>query len=399
MVTSGFTRVVDSSVDVAVIGAGAAGLMCAIECGKRGRKVVALESAERIGNKIRISGGGRCNYTNRFSNESNFLSANPHFCRSALARFCPADMQALVDKHRIRTHEKKLGQMFCTEGSSEMIRLLEEECRAVGVEVRTRSAVRKISKSERFRIYTQSGIIDARSLVVSTGGLSIPKMGATGFGYETASQFGLTVVPTRPALVPLKWNLEDRARFTECAGVSVDCHIKCGGHEFRENILFTHHGLSGPLILQTSLYWQEGSPLAIDLLPGQDANEILNSGRNEKRDLHTYLSQYFPKRFARAWCESVFASKPLNQYTNRELCAVAELLHSWRCAPQEKDGYRIAEVTAGGVDTKELSSQTMESRKVSGLYFIGEVVDVTGQLGGHNFQWAWSSGFVAGQYA
>ena len=385
-------------VDVIVIGGGAAGLFCAIEAGKRGRKVVVLEHAERVGKKIAISGGGRCNFTNILTTSDNFISANPYFCKSALARYTPADFIALVQKHNIGFHEKKLGQLFCNEGSGQIIDMLLNECSDAGVEVACRSSVRRIAKGEQFEVELGDRTLLSQSLVIATGGLSIAPLGATDFGYRIARQFGLKIEETKPGLVPLTLTKEVLQQLAPLSGVSVDATVSANGKEFRENVLVTHRGLSGPAILQISSYWRAGLPIEIDLLPDQDALKLLSEHETSETSLAKLLSQFLPKRFAQAWCELNFPSKPLNQFTPRQLSEIATKLHHWRVIPSGTEGYKKAEVTAGGVSTDELSSKTMEARNVAGLYFIGEVVDVTGQLGGYNFQWAWASGYAAGQY-
>ena len=387
-----------TDVDVIVIGGGAAGLFCAIEAGKRGRKVVVLEHAERIGKKIGISGGGRCNFTNIHTTSENFISANPYFCKSALARYTPADFIALVQKHNIGFHEKKLGQLFCNEGSGRIIDMLLNECSNAGVEVVCRSIVQSVAADEQFKVEVGDRTLRSQSLVIATGGLSIAPLGATDFGYRIARQFGLRIEETKPGLVPLTLTKEVLQRLAPLSGVSVDASVSSNGKEFRENVLVTHRGLSGPAILQISSYWTPGMPIEIDLLPDQNALKLLSEYETSETSLARFLSQFLPKRFAQAWCELNFPSKPLNQYTPRQLSEIATKLHHWRVIPSGTEGYKKAEVTAGGVSTNELSSQTMEVRNVAGLYFIGEVVDVTGQLGGYNFQWAWASGFAAGQY-
>ena len=387
-----------NKVDVIVIGGGAAGLFCAIEAGKRGRKVVVLEHAERVGKKIGISGGGRCNFTNIHTTSENFVSANPYFCKSALARYTPADFIALVQKHNIGFHEKKLGQLFCNEGSGRIIDMLLNECSDAGVEVACRSTVRRVAKREQFEVELSDRTLLSQSLVIATGGLSIALLGATDFGYRIARQFGLKIEETKPGLVPLTLTKEVLQQLAPLSGVSVNASVRSNGKEFRENVLVTHRGLSGPAILQISSYWGPGMPLEIDLIPDRDALKLLSEHETSETSLAKLLSQFLPKRFAQAWCELNFPSKPLNQYTPRQLSEIAARLHHWRVIPSGTEGYKKAEVTAGGVSTDELSSQTMEARNVSGLYFIGEVVDVTGQLGGYNFQWAWASGFAAGRY-
>lgn len=387
-----------TDVDVVVIGGGAAGLFCAIEAGKRGRKVVVLEHAERIGKKIAISGGGHCNFTNIHTAPENFISANPSFCKSALARYTPADFIALVQKHNIAFHEKKLGQLFCNEGSGRIIDMLLNECNDAGVEVTCRSTVHSVTRNDRFEVKLAERTIHSQTLVVATGGLSIPPLGATDFGYKLARQFGLRIEQTKPALVPFTLTRDVLQKLAPLSGVSVDAAVSCNGNDFRENILVTHRGLSGPAILQISSYWQPGQTINIDLLPDHDALKLLTEHHASEVSLANLLSQFLPKRFAQTWCALNFPSQPLNRYTPRQLTEIATQLHHWRIIPSATEGYKKAEVTAGGVSTIELSSQTMEARRVPGLYFIGEVVDVTGQLGGYNFQWAWASGHAAGQY-
>lgn len=385
--------------DCIVIGAGAAGLFCAIEAGKRGRSVVVIEHAERVGKKIAISGGGRCNFTNVNTSAENFLSGNPSFARSALSRYTPQDFIALVERHGIPYHEKKLGQLFCDNSSREIVQMLLAEGEAAGVALRLNCRVREVTKNSIFRLETNQGVMESDSLVIATGGLSIAPLGATDFGYRIARQFGLRIRETRPALVPLTIAPHKLEELKALSGVSIDALVSAGGAEFRENILLTHRGLSGPAILQISSYWKRGDSISINLLPDAEALEILKARRRSEIEMANLLGQYLPRRFAQAWCK-LYASphRPVNQYSNKELAEIARTVHDWRLVPDGTEGYKKAEVTAGGVDTTELSSKTMEARRVPGLYFIGEVVDVTGQLGGYNFQWAWASGFAAGQY-
>ncbi len=381
-----------------MIGGGAAGLMCAIEAGKRGRSVVVLEHNAQVGRKILISGGGRCNFTNIHTSAANFLSGNPHFAKSALARYKPADFVALVEKHGIPYHEKALGQLFCDRSAEDIVTMLERECAAAGVRILTRCAVTSLEAG--FVLETSAGRLETKSVVVATGGLSIPKMGATALGYEIAREFGLRVANRRPALVPLTFDRQDAARYEGLAGVSalVDAAADC--HTFREKMLFTHRGLSGPAILQASSYWRPGAPVSIDLLPQADFARIAAEARaaGEKLEIRTVLARFLPKRLAERWFELNGGSRPVASISDRELERVAAALHCWEVHPAGTEGYEKAEVTAGGVDTAELSSKTMESRKIPGLFFVGEVVDVTGHLGGFNFQWAWASGYSAGQY-
>lgn len=385
------------SADVTVIGGGAAGLMCAIEAGNRGRKVLVLEHAERLGKKILISGGGRCNFTNLNAGPENYLSGQPHFCKSALARYTPADFLALVEKHRIAWHEKKLGQLFCDFSSRQIVEMLQSECEAANVEIRLNCRVESVRKNLRFEVGTNQGTIGSDSLVVATGGLSFPKIGATDFGYRLAKQFGLKLSPARPGLVPLLFNAEDLKSFGNLSGISVKVVTSAGGGQFRENLLFTHRGLSGPAILQVSNYCASDEEVRIDLLPDGKAEEIIAAERSSQKELKTVLGQVLPQRFVEEWCGRFAPSKPMNRHSKTDLEAIARKLHAWRIKPAGTEGYAKAEVTLGGVDTVELSSKTMEARRVPGLYFIGEVVDVTGWLGGYNFQWAWSSGHAAGQ--
>ena len=382
------------SFDVLVLGGGAAGLMCAIEAGKRGRRVAVLERADRIGKKILISGGGRCNFTHLECGPENFLSANPHFAKSALARYRPTDFVALVEKHRIPYHEKTKGQLFCDGSAREIIAMLEEECRRAQVQVFTGVRIVDVQKTDGFALDAGENQYRAPVLVVATGGLSIPKIGATAFGYEIAKQFGLKIEPCRPALVPLTFRPEDRAHYADLAGVSTGVHVSCDGHSFQEKILFTHRGLSGPAILQISSYWRKGNPLRIDLGPGEPVLTGLRSqARRDEAIVRSALRRALPQRLADRWLE---VHAPSN-WTNASLVKLEESLHRWELLPADSEGYEKAEVTAGGVSTEELSARTMESRRVPGLYFVGEVVDVTGQLGGFNFQWAWASGYSAGQ--
>jgi len=390
--------------DVAVIGAGAAGMMCAIEAGKRGRSVLLLDHASKLAEKIRISGGGRCNFTNRHATPENFISRNPHFCRSALARFTAQDFVSLVEKHHIRYHEKKLGQLFCDGRSQEIIQMLRYECDASGAEwwmpCQVNNVTRLGASDSGFVLETDRGSVSASALVIATGGLSIPQIGASPFGYRLAERFGVNVTPLRPALVPLIFSPEHLAQFAEAPGISMDAEVSCDGAAFRENLLITHRGLSGPAILQISSYWKPGLAIHIDLLPDIDAAEWLLDHRHGTTLLSNLLTQRLPRRFVQAWLHATMPGQqlPVNQYDEKSLRDVAAQLHDWQITPCGTSGYKKAEVTLGGVDTRELSSKTMEAKKVPGLYFIGEVVDVTGQLGGFNFQWAWSSGHAAGQF-
>ncbi len=389
--------------NVVVIGAGAAGMMCAIEAGKRGRSVLLLDHASRLGEKIRISGGGRCNFTNRYTTPENFLSHNPHFCRSALARFPPQQFIALVEKHRIHYHEKKLGQLFCDGRSQQVIDLLRHECDKAGVQWQMPSRVNGVDLASAstggFTLDTDRGALSADALVIATGGLSIPQIGASAFGYRIAEQFGINVTPLRPALVPLIFAPEQLAGFSKLAGVTLDAEVNCNGGRFRDNVLITHRGLSGPAILQVSSCWRPGLPIHIDLLPGVDAVDWLLGHKHDPMLLSNLLTQHLPRRFAQTWADAITGNPglPVKHHSDKTLKQIAAQLHDWRVTPDGDAGYRKAEVTLGGVDTRELSSRTMEAKKVPGLYFIGEVVDVTGHLGGFNFQWAWASGYAAGQ--
>jgi predicted Rossmann fold flavoprotein len=386
-------------VDVVVLGAGAAGMMCAIEAGRRGRRVVLLDHAERVGKKILISGGGRCNFTNIYCRAENFLSENPHFAKSALARFTPADIVAMVEKHGIRYHEKTLGQLFCDRSAQDVITMLEKECADAGVRTIVGAQITSVARDGHFRVEMAGTLFEAEAVVVATGGLSIPKMGATGFGYSVAEQFGLRIVECRPGLVPLVFSAEDREKWCDLAGVSAEVVANAGERRrrgsFREKMLVTHRGLSGPAILQVSSYWRPGEPILIDLAPGVPVIAPLLA-RNARRDAAAAvlaLRAVLPVRMAERW---VRLHQP-NDWTNASLTAMEQQMHAWQTTPAGTEGYAKAEVTAGGVDTAELDAKTMESRKVPGLYFIGEVVDVTGWLGGYNFQWAWASGVSAGQ--
>jgi hypothetical protein len=380
--------------DVTVLGAGAAGLMCAIEAGKGGKRVAVIERADRIGKKILISGGGRCNFTNVYCEPANFMSANPHFAKSALARYTPADFIALVAKHRIPYHEKTLGQLFCDRHASDIVNMLESECRSAGVQILTKTSVQEVTRGTEFSVRTDRGSFTSRALVAATGGLSIPKMGATAFGYELARQFGIGVRECRPALVPLTLSAEDRRRYCDLAGVSLEVIALSNGARFREKMLITHRGLSGPAILQVSSYWDQKGPIHVDLAPEREIfSKLREQTAHRDSGAKTELRSILPTRFADRWLD-IHAPA---QWTNAGLAELESRLHKWEITPGGTEGYDKAEVTAGGVDTNELSAKTMESRRVPGLFFIGEVVDVTGHLGGFNFQWAWASGAAAGR--
>jgi len=383
--------------DVIIIGGGAAGLMFAIEAGKRGRRVVVLEHAERLWKKILISGGGRCNFTNVGASAAHYVtSGSPHFCKSALARFTPNDFIALVEKHGIAYHEKKLGQLFCDFSSKQIVELLEAECAAAKVEIRLECRVVEVRKNARFEVETNLGMFTSDSVVIATGGLSFPKLGATDFGYRLAEKFDLKIVPRRAGLVPLTFAEKEQRFYAQLSGISLDVIATVPGATFRENILFTHRGVSGPAILQVSNYRKATDPIGLNLFPEKSAQQLLEKQRSEKKELTTVLSQWLPQRFVQAWCEQNFPSRPMNRFTPREVESIAARLHSWQIQPAGDEGYAKAEVTLGGIETNELSSKTMEARRVPGLFFVGEVVDMTGWLGGYNFQWAWASGCAAG---
>ena len=381
--------------DALILGGGAAGLMCAIEAGKRGRRVAVLERADRLGKKILISGGGRCNFTNIHCQPENFLSSNPHFAKSALSRYTPADFIALVEKHRIPYHEKTLGQLFCDRSARDIMNMLEEECRAAHVAIFLNTEIKEVSRAADFIVNAANAEFHAPALVVATGGLSIPKIGATSFGYEIARQFGVNIREPWPGLVPLTFDSQDRTRYSDLAGVSADVIASCDDQQFREKMLFTHRGLSGPVILQISSYWKKPQPIQIDLAPGADVTAIFRDPKSPRNlaSLRSHFRNILPARLADRWLDSHTPAS----FTNSALAAFEREIHAWPVTPAGTEGYEKAEVTAGGVDTDELSAKTMESRRVPGLYFIGEVVDVTGQLGGFNFQWAWASGAAAGR--
>jgi predicted Rossmann fold flavoprotein len=400
--------------DVIIIGSGAAGMMCALQAGQRGRSVVLLDHARKLAEKIRISGGGRCNFTNLNTKPENFISANPNFCRSALARYTPQDFIALLQKHNIGYHEKTLGQLFCDDESEAVIAMLRGECEAAGVKRFMTCEVGEINYSpspengqgkkegHKFHVSTSRDEFNSAALVIATGGLSVPKTGATPFGYHVAEQFGIPITKLKPGLVPLTFAPDDWKPYADLTGVSLDTIVSFSKQSFRENMLVTHRGLSGPAILQISSYWQHGEPLHINLLPDCDMQTLLDEQKTSKKLLSNFLVQWFPKSFSDVWCTQLtehkkIENKPLNQYNDKERKQIAAQLHDWQITPSGTVGYSKAEVTCGGIDTHALSSKTMECIEVPGLYFIGEVVDVTGQLGGYNFQWAWASGYAAGQ--
>lgn len=387
--------------DVVVLGAGAAGMMCAIEAGKRGRSVLVLDHADAAGEKIRISGGGRCNFTNMRTAPEHFLSDNPRFCISALRRYTPKDFVAMVERHGIAYHEKALGQLFCDGSAGQIIRMLLEEMEGYGVKLRLKSVIEAVEKTEEGYRVTVEGMdhIHCASVVVATGGKSIPKMGATGFGYDLAKQFGLRLTNIRPALVPLTFEIGLLERLSSLSGVSLDAVIASGKAKFAEAMLFTHRGLSGPSILQISSYWREGDEIVLDMAPGIDLFEELRRARTEqgRQAIHTVLGHFIPKRLAQLIADLEGASGPIGDFSDKRLRVIANAIKDWHVKPVGSEGYRTAEVTLGGVDTRDLESRTLEAKEVKGLYFIGEVVDVTGWLGGYNFQWAWASGWSAGQ--
>lgn len=388
------------TLDIIIIGAGAAGLMCGLEAGKRGRSVMVLEHANKPGKKILMSGGGRCNFTNYHINPPDYISHNPHFCKSALSRYTQWDFIELVKKHKIPFHEKTLGQLFCDQKSKDILEMLLAECEQVGVKIQLNVETEKIEKNtDHFTIKTTFGNFQCSSLVIATGGLSIPTMGASPFGYKIAEQFGIKVWPTRAGLVPFTLQPEQKEKFATLSGVSVDSFVSNDKKSFRENILFTHRGLSGPAILQISSYWKPGEAVTVNMLPEIDLADhlILAKQQQSQKQLKSILNELLPKRVVEVFLEPEIAERKLAPISQQDLKQAAQLFNDWKVFPNGTEGYRTAEVTLGGVDCDEISSKTMEANKVSGLYFIGEVLDVTGWLGGYNFQWAWSSGWAAGQ--
>ena len=386
--------------DVVVIGAGAAGMMCAIEAGRRGRRVLAVDHAKKAGEKIRISGGGRCNFTNIHTSPRNFISANPRFCISALSRYPPKDFIAWIGRHGIAWHEKTLGHLFCDESATQIVDMLRGEMADQGVSLRLKTAVSGIERVDGgFRLTAGDREIACASLVIATGGKSIPAMGATGFGYEVATQFGLNLIEPRPGLVPLTFETGLLQRVKDLAGVAVDVRVVSGKTAFEEAMLFTHRGISGPAILQISSYWREGGEILLDMAPGADLFAALRQARTEtgKQAIVTVLARSLPRRLAEHILSGLTVTGTIGDASDKTLRAVAEAANAWRVKPVGSEGYRTAEVTVGGVDTRDLDSKTMAAKSVPGLYFIGEVVDVTGWLGGYNFQWAWASGWCAGQ--
>jgi predicted Rossmann fold flavoprotein len=389
--------------DVLIIGAGAAGMMCAIECAKRGRKTLVVDHAKKLAEKIRISGGGRCNFTNMDVTAKNYLSENPHFCKSALKRYTNWDFISLISEYGITYHERDHGQLFCDDSAQQIIDMLKTECEKAGALIELNTPVEGISRmqDEKFLIMTAEDEIETQSLVIATGGLSIPKIGATNFGLKQAENFGLNVIHPRPALVPFTFDDETRKKTDGLAGISLDAVVKCEKTEFREALLFTHKGISGPSVLQVSSYWTPGTPISVNLLPDTDVFEVMKSAKSKqpKQEPQTVLSTLLPKRLAHRIVEYSTCKGKLAEISDQHLRNLADDVNNWQIIPSGTEGYRTAEVMRGGVDTNELSSKTFEARKIPGLYFIGEVVDVTGHLGGFNFQWAWASGFCAGKYA
>ncbi len=390
------------SVDVLIIGAGAAGLMCAIEAGKRGRQVLLVDHANKAGKKILMSGGGRCNFTNYSVEADNFLSNNRHFCKSALSRYSQWDFLAKVQQHEIAFQERDHGQLFCEHSAKDLLSMLLRECQEAGARIQLNTQIEAISQLEnqRFVVKTQRQAIECQSLVVATGGLSIPKMGATPFGYQIAAQFGLQVQPTRAGLVPLTLQPEDKARFAALPGLSTRCTVSNQRQSFTESLLFTHRGLSGPVILQISSYWREGESLTIDFLPSSPLHQQLTEAKNRsgKVKLKNYLGHLLPKQLITALLPTELLNTSIAELSEQQLQTVNQQLHQWTIKPNGTEGYRTAEVTLGGVDCDQISSKTLEAKRIAGLYFVGEVLDVSGWLGGYNFQWAWASGWCAGQY-
>ncbi len=383
------------SFDALILGGGAAGLMCAIEAGKRGRRVAVLERSDKMGKKILISGGGRCNFTNLYCQPENFISANPHFAKSALARYTPDDFIALVKKHGIPYREKKLGQLFCDRSARDVLGMLEAECKDAGVSFFLDTKIHQVVRTSEFVVCAENAEFRAAALVVATGGLSIPKIGATSFGYDLARQFAIAIRDPWPGLVPLVLTDDDCSRYCDLAGVSADVIASCGGQQFHEKMLITHRGLSGPAILQISSYWKKPQPILIDLAPGSEVTTAFSDSKTPRNlaALRAELRKHLPHRLADRWLDFHAPTS----WTNHALDDFEKQAHAWSISPSGTEGYEKAEVTAGGIDTNELSAKTMESRKVPGLFFIGEVVDVTGHLGGFNFQWAWASGAAAGR--
>lgn len=387
-----------SHADVIILGAGASGLICAAEAGRRGRSVIILEHNDRIGRKVLVSGGGRCNFTNINAGAEHYLSQNPHFCKSALAGFSPGDFIARLRAHQISYDEKEEGQLFCSGSSSQVVRMLQEDCAAAGVRILLGQRVHDVRRDGRFIVRTGRGTFSSDSLVVATGGLSYPSLGATDIGFRIARSFGLAVTHLSPSLVPLVFSTGDAQAFSALSGLSFNAEVSCGKARFRGPVLFTHRGLSGPAVLQISSYWDKGSEIRIDLLPGTDAPDLLREKRDSRMELQTFLARFLPRRFTSVWCARYAPSRPLCEFSPAELQEVGRRLHGWIVRPSATGGFAKAEVTRGGVDTAGISSKTLEAKDVSGLFFIGEVLDVTGQLGGYNLHWAWASGYAAGQH-
>ena len=385
--------------DVLIIGGGAAGLMCASTAGYAGKKVIVLEGSNRCGKKILMSGGGRCNFTNIGTSSKNFISQNPHFCKSALARYSPHDFIELVERHGIAYHEKELGQLFCDESSKQIVKMLLDECQQAGVEVVVDCNIQRIERADCFVVHSNQGVFFADKLVIASGGLSIPSMGASGFGYDIAKQFGHSIIATRAGLVPFTLSGKPLEQYAELSGLSLPVSVKTPAAEFSNALLFTHRGLSGPAVLQISSYWQLGETIEINLLPNIDfaAHLLVLQQQGHKAELKTVLSELLPKRLAQLLCSDFFSNKPINQHTHSELKQIAYAIQHWALTPSGTEGYRTAEVTLGGVNTDEISSSSFESKLCSNLYFIGEVLDVTGHLGGYNFQWAWACAQATGK--
>ncbi len=387
--------------DVIIIGAGASGLMCAIEAAKRGRSVLVLDHANKAGKKILMSGGGRCNFTNYTVEAENYLSENAHFCKSAFSRFTQWDFIAMVQEHEIPYHEREHGQLFCNETARDVLNMLLDECHKAGVKIQLKTAVKSVKKStDQFSLQTETESLKCSSLVIATGGLSIPKMGATPFGYKIAEQFGLAITATKAGLVPFTWQEQDKSKFAALSGLALAARVSTGKHSFTENLLFTHRGISGPVVLQISSYWQEGATVDIDLLPEMDLRQALLDAQATKLKLklRNYLSQFLTKKLLPLLVEEQLLDLFLSDLSYKQIDLITERLQHWQIKPNGTEGYRTAEATVGGVDCHAISSKTFEANQVQGLYFIGEVLDVTGWLGGYNFQWAWSSGWCAGQY-
>lgn len=390
------------NIDVIIIGASASGLMCAIEAGRRGRCVLVLDHANKAGKKILMSGGGKCNFTNYDISSENYLSQNPHFCKSALSRFTQWDFLAMIDKHKIPFHERSHGELFCDDSAKDILNMLLDECAEAGVDILLNVKIDNIKKTDdgEFQVDTNHEKIKCDSLVIASGGLSIPKMCASPLGYQVAEQFGLNIIPTSAGLVPFTLQPEDKERFSVLSGIAVDSIVNCSNQSFRENVLFTHRGLSGPAILQISSYWKPGQTVVVNLLPNENLVGIINHERDEhsQRQLNTILVQYLPKRLISVFFEESLLTSSLQNLSQSQIEFIANTLHQWNIKPNGTEGYRTAEVTLGGVDCDEISSKTLEAKKIPGLYFIGEILDVTGWLGGYNFQWAWASGYCAGKY-